>query len=113
MQNLDFRNKTGASLQSSAPSLAESAFVNESIERITVWLYGAGGTPSEKFIRIDYDPDGEHPSALPIALSALGRLAPALIVPGYVMRLDHDIQQSCVLLRLQPRETKSVRPPKA
>jgi hypothetical protein len=68
------------------------------MERITVWLYGAGGAPCDEFIRIDYDPDDEISSALPVALDVLSSLAPRRVMPGYVMRLDHDIKQSRVTL---------------
>jgi hypothetical protein len=75
---------------------------NESIEGLTVWLMGAGGTPSEKSIRVDYNADGEPFGTLACALAILSYLAPSCIVPGYLMRLDHDLNKPSVLLWLEP-----------
>jgi hypothetical protein len=73
------------------------------LEGLTVWLEGAGGAPSDKLIRIDYNADGKTTSTFPEALTILSRLAPLLVIPGYIMRLDHDLKKACVLLRLEPR----------
>ena len=81
---------------------------HEAVDRVTVWLEGAGGAPSDKFIRVDYNTDGKSPPALPEALTILGYLAPSFVVPGYVVRLDHDLKKSCVLLRLEPSESMPV-----
>jgi hypothetical protein len=78
-------------------------------ESITVWLFGAGGTPSEKLIRVDYDPDDDgNPSSFQVALSVLSDFAPTFVAPGYTMRLSHDLDKPSVLLRLEPRKSKAV-----
>lgn len=85
--------------------------MNEEVEGVTVWLFGAGGAPSEKLIRIDYDPDDNAPpgSSFEGALTVLRDLAPTFVVSGYVMRLRHDLDHASVLLSLEPRKPTAVR----
>jgi len=76
---------------------------DHSTESVVAWLYGAGGAPSEKFIRCDYDSDGETVGSLQVALSILGNLAPSLITPGHSFRIVQDFQNSRIILSLVPR----------
>lgn len=88
--------------------LADRAFKDISVKGLTVWLDGHGSAPSEKLLRVDYNSDGESILGLPEALLALGLLAPSFIVPGYVVRVHHDLDNSSVALRLEPSDSASV-----
>ena len=77
-------------------------FVNQPGKRCTAWLYGAGGAPAEKSLRIDYDATVETPSALPEALIVLGHLAPAIVIPGHSLRVSQDFENARIVLFLEP-----------
>lgn len=85
-----------------------SPLMGVDLERLTVWLIPSDGAPGKKRLWVDYDSDDKLVSALPDALLVLGHLAPSFEVPGYVVRLDHDLDQARVSLRLEPRHRGAV-----
>jgi hypothetical protein len=78
-----------------------------SFERLTIWLFGSGDAPSEKYLRVDYDPNDQMASGLPAALLALGLVSPSFIAPGDIVRVDHDLAHASVSVRFQPSDTPS------
>lgn len=75
---------------------------------LTIWLNDNGLAPGKKFLWINYNSNDEKTSGFPEALLALGYLAPSFKLPGYLMRLDHDVQNSCVSLWIEPRDSNAV-----
>jgi hypothetical protein len=79
-----------------------SPFLHEAIESITIWLDSVGSAPSDKFIRVDYDPNDEKSASFEAALAALGEFVPTLKAPGHVPLVAHDFENARVFLRLVP-----------
>ena len=89
-----------------AKSRVAHRLIDENVDGFHAWLYGAGGAPSEKFIRVDYDPHREKTfaGALQVALTVLANLSPALITPGHSIRIIQDLKNSRIIARLVPSE---------
>src|SRR5580698_9962309 len=75
---------------------------DQKIDGVVIWLHGMGGTPSEKFIRIDYDAGDEATGPFERALLVLCDFAPTLVAAGHTRRIIHDFKHSCIVLRLVP-----------
>lgn len=73
-------------------------------EKLTAWLFGAGGAIGDKCIRIDYDPDDEPVVALPTALDHLGTLLPFLKAEEHDLRIVHDHLHARIIAFLEPRQ---------
>ncbi len=82
-----------------------SPFINKHIESATIWLDSLGSAPSDKFLRVDYDPNDEECFSLSTALAILSEFAPSFIIPGHVGRVVHDFENARVFLRLEPRRS--------
>lgn len=88
--------------------LPDCPFPRMTFERLTIWLEATVAAPSEKVLRVDYDPDDEMAEALPNALFALGLLAPSVIAPGHVVRLRHDVANARVTLNVKPGDADAL-----
>jgi hypothetical protein len=91
-----------------APSAPRGSFIDEQIEGATIWLDSVGGAPSDKFLRVDYDPNSEASASLAEALAILGEFAPSFIIPGHIGRVVHDFENARIFMRLEPRPADPV-----
>jgi hypothetical protein len=89
-------------------AVAGSSFIDELSEGVTVRLDSVGSAPSDKFVRVDYDPNSEVSALLAVALPILSEFAPSFIIPGHFGRVKHDFENACILLRLEPHHAGSV-----
>jgi hypothetical protein len=87
--------------------MARCPLVNKHSQGTTIWLDSSGSAPSDKFLRVDYDPnDKVPPSSFQAALGILSQFAPTVIIPGQMVRVIHDFENSRIFLRLEPHHPK-------
>jgi hypothetical protein len=91
-----------------ATAVAGGPFIHELTDGVTTWLDSIGSAPADKFIRVDYDADGEVSISLGVALTILSQIAPSFVVPGHIGRIEHDFQNSRIFLRLEPWDSGPV-----
>ena len=84
------------------------ADVDELVDGTTIWLDSYGSAPSDKFIRVDYDPNDEHTHSFQSALFILSEFAPSFVIPGHIGRIQHDFENARIFLRLEPRQTDAL-----
>ena len=87
---------------------AQSFLERIAFQRLTIWIDPGKLTPSEKYLRIDYDSAGGAVSGLPAALFSLGLMAPSFIGPGEIVWIDHDLLHSRIYLRAKPGDALAI-----
>ena len=68
-------------------------------------IQALAGTPSGERLWVDYSSKDDDPFGLPLALLALGFLAPSVIGRGQNMRISHDLEDSRIILACEPANT--------
>jgi hypothetical protein len=91
--------------------LGEGLLENIDLQGLSVLLTPLGGTPEQKSLRIDYDGYDEPVLGLPVALVCLGFLAPTVIAPGQIVRLDYDFEHSRITLFGENRDGNALERP--